>query len=122
MKNTISTFSLVIILIYTSCSQIEENNDPIIGIWNDKTISEANKSDENLTHEWTFNDAYLGRYHQYKNNVLDYKTDFRWTEDNGVYTITYPGTNLPDNIVSMVGTLSGDMLEFTDGNLLAIRE
>ena len=122
MKNAFYLITVVWLAFLSSCSQIEENDDPIIGIWNDKTISSANKSNENISHEWTFNDAYLGRYHQYNYNIVNYKTDFKWSEEDGVYTITYPGTDLPANKVSMKGSLNGDMLEFINGSLLAIRE
>jgi len=109
-------------VLVTSCSKIEENDNPIIGIWNDMSLSQAAKSSENINNEWTFNDAYLGRYHRYENDTIVFKTDFRWSEENGVYTISYPGTDLPVDIVSMMGSLDGDMLEYKNGSLLAKRE
>ncbi|MRI02166.1 hypothetical protein GH721_16600 [Kriegella sp. EG-1] len=122
MKRLYSLLAILAIIFAANCTRIEDNNDPIIGIWNDKSFSESEKSSINKSHEWIFNDAYLGRYQSYNNNKLDFKTDFKWSEEDGVYTITYPGTDMPSNKVSMKGSLEGDMLEFTNGSLLAIRE
>lgn len=114
--------AILAIIFVSNCTRIPENNDPIIGIWNDKNLSSAAKSSETVHHEWTFNDAYLGRYQSYENNKLAFKTDFRWSEEDGVYTISYPGTDLAVDMVSMKGSLEGDMLEYQNGSLLAIRE
>lgn len=122
MKRFYSLLAILAIIFVSNCTRIPENDDPIIGIWNDKDVPEAAKSSETTHHEWTFNDAYLGRYQSYENNKLDFKTDFKWSEEDGVYTISYPGTDLPIDKVSMKGSLEGDMLEFTNGSLLALRE
>lgn len=122
MKRLYSLLAILAIIFAANCSRIPENDNPIIGIWNDKDVSTAAKSSENVHHEWTFNDAYLGRYQSYENNKIDFKTDFKWSEDDGVYTISYPGTDLPIDKVSMKGSLDGDMLEYQNGSLLAVRE
>jgi len=122
MKRLYSLAAILAIIFVSNCTRIPENDDPIIGIWNDKTLSVASKDGENLHREWTFNDAYLGRYQSYRNSKIDYKTDFKWSEEDGVYTITYLGTDLPVDKVSMKGSLDGDMLEYQNGSLLAIRE
>ncbi|MBM1106232.1 hypothetical protein JQC67_08800 [Aurantibacter crassamenti] len=122
MKRLNSLLALLVVVLTMSCSDIPENDNPIIGIWNDKSVASAAKSDDSTHHEWVFNDAYLGRYQSYTNNVLSFKTDFRWSVEDDVYTITYPGTDMPTTTVSMKGSLQGDMLEFQNGSLLAIRE
>ncbi|HAF78769.1 MAG TPA: hypothetical protein DCG42_15760, partial [Maribacter sp.] len=57
---------LVLMVLVTSCSKIEENNDPIIGIWQHtvKTATNENKIVVD-NEEWIFNDVYLGRFHGY---------------------------------------------------------
>jgi len=122
MKRLYSLLAILVIIFAANCSRIPENDNAIIGIWNDIDLSKAAKSSETINNEWTFNDAYLGRYQRYNNNQIDYKTDFKWSEEDGVYTISYPGTDLPIDIVSMKGSVNGDMLEYKNGSLLAIRE
>ncbi len=122
MKRLYSLVAILAIIFVSNCTRIPENDDPIIGIWNDTSLSLTAKTGEPAHHEWTFNDAYLGRYQSYKNNKMDFKTDFKWSEEDGVYTISYPGTDLPLDMVSMKGSLDGDMLEYQNGSLLAIRE
>jgi len=122
MKRLYSLLAILVIIFAANCSRIPENDNAIIGIWNDIDLSKAAKSSETINNEWTFNDAYLGRYQRYNNNQIDYKTDFKWSEEDGVYTISYPGSDLPIDIVSMKGSVNGDMLEYKNGSLLAIRE
>ena len=123
MKRFYALMAILAIVFVSNCTRIPENDDPIIGIWTDREISSPSaKSNETTHQEWTFNDAYLGRYHSYQNNKLNFKTDFKWSEEDGVYTISYPGTDFPIDKVSMKGSLEGDMLEYENGSLLAIRE
>lgn len=123
MKRLYSLVAILAIIFVSNCTRIPENNDPIIGIWNDKSISSPSaKSNETTHQEWIFNDAYLGRFQSYQNNHLSFKTDFRWSEEDGVYTISYPGTDFSVDLVSMKGTLDGDLLEYENGSVLAIRE
>ncbi len=123
-KAILGIIALFAIIILYNCSPIEENNDPIIGIWsNEDNISTTNKTTENTSRqEWIFNDAYLGRYHSYNNNVISFKTDYRWVQKDNVYTISYPGTDFPEDIVIMTIVDNKTMLKDTDGNILAIRE
>ncbi|MGB5371000.1 MAG: hypothetical protein WBN18_11260 [Flavobacteriaceae bacterium] len=122
MKKLMSLMAILAIVTASHCSRIPENNDPIIGIWENvelKAIGQTEK--QTVAQEWIFNDAYLGRYHQRQNNELTIKTDFKWTEDKGVYTISYPGTDLPNQLVSMQQTSEGDMLKDNEGHVIAIR-
>ncbi len=123
-KALLSIVAIFAVAIFYNCSPIEENNDPIIGIWsNENNISTTNKTIENPSRqEWIFNDAYLGRYHSYNNNVVSFKTDYRWSQKDGVYTISYPGTDFPEDIVSMITDDNTIILKDQNGNILAIRE
>ncbi|MGI9550880.1 MAG: hypothetical protein ACR2MT_06765 [Aurantibacter sp.] len=123
MKRLYSLVAILAIIFVSNCTRIPENDDPIIGIWNDKSISSPSSKSEVSTHqEWIFNAAYLGRFQSYQNNRLNFKTDFKWSEEDGVYIISYPGTDFTIDKVSMKGSLEGDMLEYENGSLLAIRE
>jgi len=123
MKRLFSFMAIVAIVFASNCSRIPENNDPVIGIWSKidvKSLSETNK--QTVRQEWIFNDAYLGRYHRYHSTKLEFKTDFSWEREDGVYTISYPGTDMPEEMVSMKESPDGIMLEDTQGNILAQRE
>ncbi len=123
MKRLYSLMAILAIIFAANCSRVPENDDPIIGIWNDKALeAKSAKTNETTHQEWIFNDAYLGRYQSYRNNELNFKTDFKWSEEDGIYTISYPGTDFTVDKVSMKGSLDGDMLEYQNGSLLAIRE
>ncbi len=122
MKKLLSLLAIITIISVSNCTEIPENNDPIIGIWSKvEIITDQEAGRQTSRQEWIFNDAYLGRYHQRQNNELTIKTDFKWTEDNGVYTISYPGTDLPSQLVSMQQTPEGDMLNDNQGQVIAIR-
>ncbi|TVZ10557.1 hypothetical protein JM80_3109 [Cellulophaga sp. RHA_52] len=114
------------------CSEIPENNDPILGIWAKTTTSESGVDSKQ---EWIFNDAYKGRYHSYTNDNVAFLTDFRWTIEGDTYTITYPETNMPSDQVKIKTTQINNstektsentsatvILEETNGETLAIRE
>src|SRR3990167_2052477 len=102
MKKLFSLLAIVGIILASNCSRIPENNDPVIGIWSNVVSANASGSDKSASRqEWIFNDAYLGRYHSYENTKLAVKTDFKWVHENGKYTISYPGTDFPDQIVSL---------------------
>ena len=119
MKKLFCLLAIISIISVSNCSRIPENNDPIIGIWNKV---ELNVDNESTFQEWIFNDVYLGRYHQYQNNVLVVKTDFSWSIDKGVYTISYPGTDMSNDVVSMRTEQSIEVLADQQGNILAERE
>ena len=115
--------AIVAIVLVSNCSRIPENNDPVIGIWYRVDVinsSETNK--QTIRQEWIFNDAYLGRYQKYNGSVIDFKTDFSWVEDNEIYTITYPGTDMIKNVVSMKESPEGMLLENVKGEILAKRD
>lgn len=125
MKKLLSFLAIIGIILASNCSRIPENNDPVIGIWSDIQLNANNQTNKQTAKkEWIFNDAYLGRYHSYNNNgTIDVLTDFKWSEEDGLYTISYPGLeNKTDDIVSMKELNTGSVLQDTGGNILAVRE
>ena len=124
MKKLFSFLAIVAIILVSNCSRIPENNDEVIGIWSDIELksSSSTAKEEALRQEWIFNDAYLGRYHEKNNGTITFKTDFEWSVDNDTYTLSYPGTDMPDLIVSMKSSASGATLTDAQGNILAVRE
>ena len=111
---------LCAVLLFSSCAKIPINNDPVIGIWiNTVENSSSDKNGIQTEYEWIFNDAYLGRHHQYEGKTLTLQTDFSWNKQNGVYTISYPGTDLPNDVVKLIATTT---LQSPEGEILAIRE
>jgi hypothetical protein len=124
MKKLFSFFAIIGIILASNCSRIPENNDPVIGIWSNievKSISQTQKSTNRQ--EWIFNDAYLGRYHTYTNGAMEELTDFKWEEEDGVYTISYPGIeNKLNDVVTMIESQNESILKASDGHTLAIRE
>lgn len=125
MKKLFSFLAIIGIILASNCSRIPENNDPVIGIWSNieiKAATETSKSGK-IRQEWIFNDAYLGRYHDYNNGQVEVLTDFKWEEEDGVYTISYPGIeNKLNDVVTMIASENGTILKDSDGNTLAIRE
>lgn len=116
--------AIVAIVFSSNCSRVEQNNDPIIGIWVE-AVSNINTdtSKNNARGEWIFNDVYLGRYHEISEGKILLKTDFSWSKKDGVYTIMYNGlVNKPNDVVTIKDSSTGTLLRQTDGNLLAIRE
>jgi len=123
MKKFFSLMAIVAIISVSNCSRIPENNDPVIGIWSRLDVNEVNEtSREAVRQEWIFNDVYLGRYHRYENNTLVLKTDFNWEVNDGMYTINYPGTEMPSNTVVRKDHTAGEILADTQDNILAFRE
>jgi hypothetical protein len=125
MKKLFSFLAIIGIILASNCSRIPENNDPVIGIWSKIEIKAATESSKSgkIRQEWIFNDAYLGRYHDYNNGQVEILTDFKWEEENGVYTISYPGIeNKLNDVVTMIETENGAILKSSDGRTLAIRE
>ncbi len=118
MKKFFSFIAIVGIVLASNCSRIPENNDPVIGIWS--SLSTLGKVSTRL--EWIFNDAYLGRYHIKENGNVVAKTDFRWEQTDGVYTISYPGMEKANDKVIMKESPERATLEDNKGNILAIRE
>lgn len=124
MKKFALFMAMAVLLTIFACSKIAENNDPVIGIWSDETIS-AKTSTKGLTgrQEWIFNDAYLGRYHNYQGHEIKVQTDFKWKKIDDVYIISYPGTDFKDDIVTMEESEEGIiLLAIEEEEILAVRE
>ena len=123
MKKLFSFLSIVLLVAVSNCSDIPENNDPILGVWTNSNTLETNGRTASITREeWIFNDVYLGRYQAYSNNELVYYTDFKWSNDNDIYVITYTGTDVEEVAVSLVEEDGTDILSLTNGAVFAIRE
>ena len=123
MKRIFSLTAILAIIIASNCSRIPENNDPVIGIWSKTEVSNAGTTQKlNIRQEWIFNDAYLGRYHRYEGKTLSFKTDFQWEQADGLYTIRYPGTDMPLAKVHMSEVSGVVTLQDEKGNILAKRE
>ena len=45
-----------------------------------------------------------------------------WVAENEIYTITYPGTDMTKDVVSMKESPEGMLLENVKGEILALRE
>jgi hypothetical protein len=107
-----------------NCSRIEQNTDPIIGIWSqsDLTVTESS-SKQTIRKEWIFNDVYLGRYHEIEGSTITLKTDFNWSKQDDVYTVEYKGLEgKPNNIITIKSSEENVYLQKKDGATLAIRE
>ena len=123
MKKLFSLLFIVLIIAVSNCTDIPENNDPILGIWTRTDfISEESKSSSTTKEEWIFNDVYLGRYQRYSNNTLAFYTDFKWSNDDGIYTITYSGTDIQEVTVSLEVSNNPETLALEDGAVFATRE
>ena len=121
MKSLFSSFLLLLFMV--SCSKIEENNDPVIGIWKNDVKSAMNNNKMVIDkEEWIFNDVYLGRFHGYRNGEVTYLTDFKWAIDGNVYIISYPGTDFPEDRVQMVEEDGITYLTYLSGKPFAIRQ
>ena len=114
---------ILLAVLVTSCSKIEENNDPIIGIWKNTVKTPTNSNKLVLDgEEWIFNDVYLGRFHGYKSGKVVFLTDFRWSVNNGTYTVSYPGTDFPDDFIHIKETEEGVILLRGEGKIFAQRQ
>ena len=123
MKKLFSLLFIVLIIAVSNCTDIPENNDPILGIWlRTASSTEDSKSPTTIKEEWIFNDVYLGRYQRYSDNTLSFYTDFKWSNDNGVYTITYTGTNIEEVSVSLKKQNEPEVLALENGAVFATRE
>ena len=113
------------IIFLANCSRIENNNDPIIGIWSQSQITTSSTSaKQTVRKEWIFNDVYLGRYHEISGNKIILKTDFKWSKKDDVYTVEYRGLqDKPNNMLIIKNVKGGEVyLEKRDGDTLAVRE
>lgn len=110
------------IIAVSNCTKIPINNDPVLGVWA-KTETISSSEAETVQHEeWIFNDAFLGRYQSYTNENLEFYTDFSWSVENGVYTIQYNGTDIPENEVMLMKTESPEILAHQNGEHFATRQ
>ncbi|MEO9481452.1 MAG: hypothetical protein ABJO28_04800 [Maribacter dokdonensis] len=123
-KKFLSLLAICAIVFLANCSRIEQNTDPIIGIWSqsDLTVTESS-SKQTIRKEWIFNDVYLGRYHEIEGSTITLKTDFNWSKQDDVYTIEYKGLEgKPNNIITIKSSEENVYLQKKDGATLAIRE
>ncbi|MEM9078452.1 MAG: hypothetical protein AAGC43_15520 [Bacteroidota bacterium] len=122
MKKIFSLLFIVLIIAVSNCTDIPENNDPILGIWTRTDLVSEDSKSSSVREEWIFNDVYLGRYQRYSNNTLAFYTDFKWSNENGVYTITYSGTDIEEVSVSLEESNQPETLALEDGAVFATRE
>ena len=106
----------------SGCSDIPENNDPVIGIWSRTVVPDGSALKAPQREEWIFNDVYLGRYHRYEGLNITVQTDFSWSIDQGVYTIEYPGLDRDPEQAVIRQKPDGTTLETLQGETLAHRE
>tara|TARA_R110002051_G_scaffold255120_2_gene314231 strand:- start:69914 stop:70291 length:378 start_codon:yes stop_codon:yes gene_type:complete len=123
-KKFLSLMAICAIVFLANCSRIEQNTDPIIGIWSQsKIITSENSAKQTIRSEWIFNDVYLGRYHEISGNTIILKTDFNWSKQGDVYTIEYRGVEGKANNYITIQSLEDDFfLKKKDGATMAIRE
>lgn len=124
MKKLFSLLSILGIIAISNCSEIPENNDPILGIWaKSETSTPAVMDAETTREEWIFNDVYLGRYQSYSNSKLVFYTDFKWSVDkNGNYSITYGDPQMVGISVNLEKSLDPEILTLDNGTVFATRE
>ena len=123
-KKFLSLVAICAIVFLANCSRIEQNNDPIIGIWSQsKIITTENSSKQTVRKEWIFNDVYLGRYHEISGTTITLKTDFNWSKQGDVYTIEYRGIeDKPNNYITIQNLENDFFLKKKDGATMAFRE
>lgn len=123
MKKLFSLLSIIGIIAMSNCSRVPENNDPILGIWAKiETSTTESKGTETTRQEWIFNDVYLGRYQSYSNSKLVFYTDFKWSVENGTYTIIYGDPQVTDITVSLEEANDPEILALENGSVFATRE
>ena len=123
-KKFLSLVAICAIVFLANCSRVEQNNDPIIGIWSQsKIITTENSSKQTVRSEWIFNDVYLGRYHEIDGTTITLKTDFNWSKQGDIYTIEYRGLDgKPSNYITIQNLEDDIFLKNKDGATMAIRE
>jgi hypothetical protein len=123
-KKFLSLVAICAIIFLANCSRIEQNNDPIIGIWSQsKIITTENSAKQTVRKEWIFNDVYLGRYHEIDGTTITLKTDFNWSKQGDIYTIEYRGLeDKPNNYITIQNLEDNYFLKNKDGATIAIRE
>ena len=102
-----------------SCSEVEVAEDPILGIWMNELESELVIEGELVTQqEWIFNDLYKGRFHGYRDGEVVYEMDYQWSNENGVYTLTYNAGELDAITFKQEDTI----LRALEGSIVAFRD
>ncbi|MFT6369261.1 MAG: hypothetical protein ACJAUQ_000417 [Maribacter sp.] len=124
MKKLLSLLAIVAIIFSTYCSKIEENNDPIIGIWIEAaSVQDSSIAKKTIRKEWIFNDVYLGRYHRWSQGTIIEQTDFEWSQDGGTYTVEYRALkNKENDIITIKTNSNGTLLQQINGDIFAIRK
>ena len=122
MKKLFSLVAVLAIIAVSNCTQIPENNDPILGVWTLSSVSLQLSESNAVRQEWIFNDAYLGRFHRYEGNTLVFSSDFDWEANNDSYTIAYKDNSLEN--ITVIFNAAGDpeQLELQNGDTFAIRD
>lgn len=123
-KKFLSFVAICAIVFLANCSRIEQNNDPVIGIWSQSdSITTDNSTKQTVRKEWIFNDVYLGRYHEITGTTITLKTDFKWSRQDDSYTLEYRGLEgKPIAIFTIKNLEDGTYLENKDGGTFAARE
>jgi len=122
LKRTYAFLAIFAILLGSNCSEIPENTDPVLGIWYKAGTISSTTNNPITKEEWIFNDVYLGRYQVYTNNEVTFYTDFSWGQEDGLYTLKYPGTEKNPQQARMVKMEAQEVLQDEEGNVLALRE
>jgi hypothetical protein len=105
--------------LFFSCSEVETAEDPILGIWMNELQTELVIEGEMVTdQEWIFNDLYKGRFHGYRNGEVVYEMDYNWSNENGIYTLTYNAGELSTITFRMEDTV----LRAIEGSVVAVRD
>ena len=123
MKKLFSLLSIIGIIVISNCTSVPDNHDPILGIWSKtESSSKEAKNSNTVREEWIFNDVYLGRYQRYSNSELIFYTDFKWSQENGTYSITYGDPQVTDITVSLEKAKEPEILTLDNGSVFATRE
>ena len=124
MKRLFSLLAIVAIIAVSNCSEIPENNDPILGAWIKTTNLENSTTDKSaqIEEEWIFNDVYLGRYQRYQNGKITFYTDYRWSVEQGIYSLEYNEEEMSDISFLLKEGGTPEVLELPSGSVFAIRK
>lgn len=122
MKKLLYFIAIMAIIFSANCSRIEENNDPIIGIWYGPTEVAVSSAKSDIKQEWIFNDVYLGRYHEFQNGEIITLTDFKWSFKDDHYEVTYGKKDMPIHRFNIKESDNGQLLQTQEGFQLAAKE
>ena len=123
LRKVLYFFILTLLLsVPQSCSEIPENEDPVIGIWSRTESGAQTNLKGSVREEWIFNDVYLGRYHHYIGDEITAQSDFQWKVQGDVYTIEYPNLERVSDKVTILREETATILQTQDGETLARRE